>query len=344
MIKRFNVRIMTVLLASCIMLTGVIPSVTQTAEAKSSPKLSSKSIILVKGGAKTIKLKSGKGSWTIEGNGVAKLKAKKKKSVTVVPLKAGDTVVTCKAGGKQLKCKVKVLNNAIGSPKENKLNFFFVGKTMTYSIPIPNGATVNGITCTSSDTSTNYSVRYDKDEERNVLELKIKTSVPGRFDLTIDYEGAPDSVNRMFAIMNFRGKAKVKKTKANYNKWRRQFLLTTASTDMTTWEIIHSVGLLISQGKYSMKGGVSGMQLWYGGNGTCVSGARMMQDFTKDVGVKNKVRFAGNMKGPVDIYGLSIMYGIQHRNVRIKLDGSIYELNPQPGAPWPIGIVKRSKL
>ena len=110
---------------------------------------------------------------------------------------------------------------------------------------------------------------------------------------------------------------------------------------MSTWEIIDAVGTLISTGRYSMKGGATGLQLWYGGNGTCVSGAKMMNDFMKDLGVKCMVHFAGNDAFPVDIYGYNVGYGSGHKNVRVTLGGKRYELNPQPGIPWPLGTVRR---
>ena len=113
------------------------------------------------------------------------------------------------------------------------------------------------------------------------------------------------------------------------------------SADMTTWQIIDAIGTLISTGKYSSKGGATGMQLWYGGNGTCISGATMMDDFMGDLGITSKVHFMGNSGGSTDIYGYGIFYGTQHKNTWIKLGGKRYELNPQPGMAWPIGIVKR---
>ena len=114
-----------------------------------------------------------------------------------------------------------------------------------------------------------------------------------------------------------------------------------ASEDMSTWEIIDAIGKLIASGKYSNKGGVSGIQLWYGGNGTCISGAKMMDDFMSDLGISCKVHFAGKDTGPTDIFGNRIFYNSQHKNVRITLKGKKYELNPQPEFPWPIGTVKR---
>ncbi len=110
---------------------------------------------------------------------------------------------------------------------------------------------------------------------------------------------------------------------------------------MTTWEIINALGTLIDSGKYGMKGGATGMQLWYGGNGTCVSGAKMMKDFMDDLGIKSSIHFMGNKRGAKDINGWYIMYASQHKNTWVTLGGKTYELNPQPGQMWPIGIVKR---
>ena len=110
---------------------------------------------------------------------------------------------------------------------------------------------------------------------------------------------------------------------------------------MSTWEIIDAIGALISTGKYSTKGGATGMQLWYGGNGTCVSGAKMMNDFMKDLGVSSKIHFMGNKGRSVDIFGYNAMYASQHKNTWVTLGGKRYELNPQPGMMWPLGIVKR---
>lgn len=331
-------KILTIAVVTCVVFAGLLPITTQTAEAKASPKLSSKSIVLVKGGYKKISLKRGKGSWSIEGNGVAMLKSKKKTSVTVVPLKAGDTVVTCKVGKKKLKCKVTVLNNRVGTLQEDALVYLLEGKSASFSMNIPDGIAVRNVTSSNGNASVSYSV------SQNRLNITITPRSPGRFDLIIYPDNGQAEATRMFVIKNFRGSLKAKKSKTNYNKWRRQFMLSTAYTDMSTWEIIHAAGYLISTGRYSGKGGSTGMQLWYGGNGTCVSGAKMMSDFMTDVGVKNKIKSAGKLKGPTDIFGMSLFYGSQHKNVRIKLEGRVYELNPQPGFQWPYGIVIRSKL
>ena len=83
------------------------------------------------------------------------------------------------------------------------------------------------------------------------------------------------------------------------------------------------------------------MQLWYGGNGTCVSGAKMMHDFMNDLGIRSKVHFAGKDKGPKDIYGNYMQYNKGHKNIYITMGGKTYEVNPQPGVPWPLGTVAR---
>ena len=174
--------------------------------------------------------------------------------------------------------------------------------------------------------------------------MNVKALKPGRFNLVINHlngtETETDTVAYAF-INGFRGKSKAGKTDANYRKWRKKTISELVSEDMSTWEIIDAVGTLISTGKYSSSGGVTGMQLWYGGNGTCISGAKMMDDFMSDLGIKCKVHFAGNDKSPTDIYGYRIFYANQHRNVRVTLGGRTYELNPQPEVPWPIGTVKR---
>ena len=70
----------------------------------------------------------------------------------------------------------------------------------------------------------------------------------------------------------------------------------------------------------------------------------MMQDFMNDLGIANKVKFMGKAKSGADVFGYTISYASQHKNTWIKLGGKVYELNPQPGFPWPIGTRKRSKL
>ena len=49
----------------------------------------------------------------------------------------------------------------------------------------------------------------------------------------------------------------------------------------------------------------------------------------------------GDKANKKDIYGYTIMYMSQHKNTWIKLGGKQYELNPQPGRQWPIGIIAR---
>ena len=113
------------------------------------------------------------------------------------------------------------------------------------------------------------------------------------------------------------------------------------SSGMSSWEIVDAIGKLIASGKYSSKGGATGMQLWYGGNGTCVSGAKMMHDFMNDLGIRSRVHFAGKDKGPRDIYGNYMQYNKGHKNIYITMGGKTFEVNPQPGVPWPIGTVAR---
>ena len=56
---------------------------TATAEAKADPKLSASSVTIAYGGKQTIKLKNGKGTWSIDGDDVIKIK---KKTKTQMPL------------------------------------------------------------------------------------------------------------------------------------------------------------------------------------------------------------------------------------------------------------------
>mgnify|MGYP007038252822 CR=1 FL=1 len=60
-----------------------------------------------------------------------------------------------------------------------------------------------------------------------------------------------------------------------------------------------------------------------------------------DLGIKSKVHFAGKDKGPKDIYGNYMQYNKGHKNIYITMGGKTYEVNPQPGVPWPLGTVAR---
>lgn len=343
-------RIVAFLLVVCVCVTTSFAVSTVPAAAKAKPKLSAKSVMIAMGGTKKITLKSGKGSWSIEGNGVARLKSKKKTSVTVVPLRAGDTVVTCKVGKKKLKCKVRVLNNSIGSPMAEEWGALIVGKSQHIDFTPPEDYMLTEAVYDKSKvsvTNIDNESTYNLDLGRVVPSAKIKALKPGKIDVTFVFKnGESTTTDRVsiVAINGFRGKAKAKKTAANYKKWRKQTISTMVSADMTTWQIVHAIGYLISTGKYSLKGGADGKQLWYGGNGTCVSGAKMMHDFMKDLGIKSKIHFAGKMAAGKDIYGFTVFYGSGHKNTWIKLGGKFYELNPQPAMYWPIGIRARSHI
>ena len=340
--NRFAKRTLSLILTLCMCLTGIVAFSSVPAEAKAKPKLSSKSVMIAMGGKQKIKLKNGKGKWTIRNDGVATITKRTKKYVVVKPLKAGQTVVTCKVGKKKLKCKVRVVNNIIGNPKEDLGYACVVGDSTDIGINLKNGLTVNDIQFDSSVGQVTRETVNDPKKGYPVEHLHITALRPGRFRLDVVTSDPAKSGYINFAFINgFRGKAKVKKTDANYKKWRKNTINTMVSADMSTWEIINAVGTLISTGKYGLKGGASGKQLWYGGNGTCVSGAKMMNDFMKDLGITSKVHFAGNSGGNTDIFGYTIFYASAHKNTWFTLGGVKWEVNPQPGMTWPAGTVKR---
>ena len=323
---------------------GTVTLSTETAEAKATPKLSKKSVMIAKGGSQTIKLKNGKGKWSVKKNGVVRIKKKTKKSITLVPVKPGKTVVSCKVKGKKLKCKVRVLNNRVGSVNDDRFPAVIVGEMYKHSYYIPAGYTVKSLSYNSKLAKIIKNVSLDPNSGESKVTLTVKGIKSGRVKLNITYANgtkAETEIVPIVIISDFRGKAKAKKTDKNYKAWRTRTISRMVSADMTTWEMVDAIGYLISSGRYSSKGGSTGKQLWYGGNGTCVSGAKMMNDFMKDIGVSSKIHFMGNKGGATDIYGYSMMYMSQHKNTWIKLGGKRYELNPQPGMPWPLGIVRR---
>ena len=331
-------------MAICVFCAGVIALSAVTVEAKASPRLSAKSVMIAKGGRQTIRLSSGKGKWTIKSNGVAKLSKVTKKSVKVVPLKAGTTTVTCKVGGKTLRCKVKVLTSKVGEPGRDLDNAIVVGGKQKTKYSLIKGARITGMVYDKKLAKVTKTGKTDPDTGVTKGTITIKGKRPGKFVLKVTVT-APDGKETQtiscIIINGFRGKTAAGKTENNYAKWRKKTLKALASNDTTTWEVIDAIGKLISTGKYSLKGGASGLQLWYGGNGTCVSGAKMMDDFMQDMGIKSKVHFAGNSPSQVDIFGYTVMYAEQHKNTWFKLGGKKWEVNPQPEFPWPIGTVKR---
>ena len=317
---------------------------TATAEAKADPKLSASSVTIAYGGKQTIKLKNGKGTWSIDGDDVIKIKKKTKTQITVAPVKKGVATITCNVGKKKLQCKVKVLNSKAGKAETDLKHAAVVENSLSFEYSLPKGVSFESAEYDKSIGKVTIKTSLDKNTGKTAVNVNVKALKPGRFNLVINHlngtETETDTVAYAF-INGFRGKSKAGKTDANYRKWRKKTISELVSEDMSTWEIIDAVGTLISIGKYSSSGGVTGMQLWYGGNGTCISGAKMMDDFMSDLGIKCKVHFAGNDKSPTDIYGYRIFYANQHRNVRVTLGGRTYELNPQPEVPWPIGTVKR---
>ena len=314
------------------------------AEAKAAPKLSSKSVLLAKGGTRKITLENGSGSWSVEGEDVIKIKKATESYVMISPVGAGKAVVKCMTGGRELTCKVKVLNNSVGKAETDLGYGLVVGKSFSFSYTISEGVAFDSTEYDTEKGKVTVKTSYDEEEEETTVKVKVKALKPGHFVLRINYlngdEAEYEEIPYVF-INGFRGKRSVKKSKANYRKWRKEILSSMVTPEMSTWEIIDGIGALISGGKYSNKGGATGIQLWYGGNGTCLSGAIMMNDFLNDLGIKSKVHFAGNDGGAKDIFGFGLIYAYDHRNVNITLGGKKYTLNPQPGVPWPYGTVKR---
>lgn len=305
-----------------------------------SVKLSNKSVTIAKGGGKTIKLSRGKGKWTIVNAGVAKLKSVKGKSVRVVPVKAGKTLLVCKVKGKKLKCKIRVLNNKIG--KISKAEYEKMG------FPLEKGKKISD-SFTLSEGWKYKQANYNKKKAKVTVKkngqkykFTVRALKPGRAEVSFIASNGDleDSMKLVFNIYNgFRGKAKASKTKNNYKKWRSKWISQCVSKEMTTWEIIDMLGTMISSGKYSYKNGTKAISLWYKGTGTCVSGAQMMNDFLRDMGINSKTKRPKNQVRN-DIFGYTVMYGSSHMNTQIKLGGKKYTLNPQPGARWPVGIVR----
>ncbi len=318
-------------LCVCFSFTAVMP---QTAQAKTK-KLSYSYVRLVKGGAKTITLSSGSGKWSVKDSSIVKLKNKKKKSVRVVAKKKGKTVLVCKSGKKTLKCTVKVITAKKGKVTDNRMPAVIKGKTASLTAQLDDGMK---ITKTVYDTSR-AKVTY-KHGKNDTVTLKVKGKKTGSLKLDVYYNTNEMETVTLHIMPGFRGSKSVKNSKKNYKKWRKEWIKCAAKQDMTSWEVIDAVGYLISSGKYGYYGSSNGQNLWYSGKGTCVSGAKMMNDFMKDLGVPSKVRFAGNDGTAVDIYGYTVGFGSGHKNVRIKFGGT-YIVNPQPGFPWPYGIIKK---
>ena len=341
--KQYRV-ILSVAIISCIFFASMSLLMMNEAAAKTIPKLSSKSILLAKGGTQKITLKDGNGNWSIEGNDVIKIKKATKSYVTIAPIKAGNATVTCKTGGKKLYCKVKVLNNRIGDAEDDLGYSLLTGDSFSFSYMIPEDVSFENAEYDSKIGKVTVKTTLDKDTSETKIKVKIKALKPGRFILRMNYMSEDQALyeEASYVFINgFRGNKNVKKNEANYRKWRKKTISSMVSSGMSTWEIIDGIGTLISSGKYSNKGGATGIQLWFGGNGTCLSGAIMMNDFLKDLGIKSKVHFAGNDGGATDIYGATTMYSSGHRNVKVSIGGKKYTLNPQPGSAWPYGTIKK---
>lgn len=331
--KRKMKRIAALALAVCVCLTWTA-AVPGTAEAKTK-KLSASYVTLAQGGSKTVRLSYGSGKWKIKNAGVARLTGKTKRSVKVLPKKPGTTVLVCRSGGKTLKCKIRVLNKKKGKLRDDRMPAVIVGKTQKIGGYLDDGMKVSRI---KYDTKR---AKVTRKQSGNELTLYVKGKKAGKLDLTIYYNTGQYEPVRLHVVPGFRGGKSVANTKANYRKWRRAWVKNAVTQDMTTWEIIDAVGYMISSGKYASAGTNDGRSLWYTGKGTCVSGAKMLRDFLTDLGISSKVRFAGGDGAAVDAFGYTVSFGSGHKNVKVRFNGRTYIMNPQPGFPWPVGIIKK---
>ncbi|MBR3124208.1 MAG: hypothetical protein IKF42_02070 [Mogibacterium sp.] len=341
--KKHIKRTLSLMLVCCLAVAGALAFSTTMTEARSEPKLSAKSLTLAMGGSHKISLKNGNGTWSVQNNGVVRISKKTKKYVKIMPLKSGTATLYCKTGNRKLECKIKVLNDKIGEAETDLGYALVTGQSFSFSYVLPKGVSLEGTSYDQKIGKVTAEAAIDTDTGKTKVTMKIKAINPGRFTLEIAYKNGTEqeyeTLNYVF-VNGFRGKSQLKKTEANYRKWRRKTISSMASADMSTWEIIDGIGMLISTGKYSNKGGATGIQLWYGGNGTCVSGSQMMNDFLNDLGITSKVHFAGYDGGATDIFGNTAVYGGWHRNVKMSLGGKKYTLNPQPESPWPNGTIK----
>ena len=127
--------LLSFLLVFCFVMFGAVLSADTVSAAKAG-KLSPSSMMLAMGGTKTVTLSKGKGTWEIQDPQIATLKKVGKKSATIVPKAAGNTVLTCTTGGKQLQCKVRVLTNEIGPTPKFESKLLVEGKKVKYAFPL----------------------------------------------------------------------------------------------------------------------------------------------------------------------------------------------------------------
>lgn len=277
---------------------------------------------MVMGGSRTIKVTgtSAKPKWSVSNTSVLKIK-QKGNSVTVYPKKAGTAKVICRVNGKSLPCTVKVLNNNVECQKQ-----YYPG-VLVYKYYAPVGFLDKSLKVKR--------YIYDKNQLKMTVLYKnsqgsylgVKALKMGTLKFGMEFSNGTKEVRSYTVVPWFRDpNSKLGKKKANYDNWRKYFIKTCVKKNTSTWEVIDMICTLISYGVYSGSGGVSSLQLWYGGNGTCVSGAQMVHDFMNDLGIKNKVHFAGKDNDP------GIWYGSEHYNTHIWFNnGKHFVINAQPG-------------
>ena len=364
-------RILAVFTSFCLLFVSCWSYSCSDALAKSAPKLSSKSFMLVAGGKQTVKLTGGKGSWSIADESVAKISSSGSDSAVVVPVKAGKTTLSCSVGSRTLSCSVNVLNNEVGSPKDmfgpdDPGIYMFTGMVMEMDYVDKSTAANPGISIAMDDDDEEYDFEEDEYEddddeagsadepikavghdpnyfscsEKNGV-TRFKALHAGKTSIEIVYVSGREQSYPVVIINPLRGKTKVKNTTANYRKWRNKWIKDYMSPDTTTWELIEGIGYLGNSGTYKLTKKKPTPQLfWYKGIGTCASGARLFTDFLKTVGVYSRVHSAKYDWGGEDIFEYNIMYGSDHKNAQIKLGGKKYTINSQPENMWPVGILE----
>lgn len=283
--------------------------------------LSSKKITLAYGARKVIKVKgsSKKAAWSISNKEVAVLTSKKAHSAAVVPKHAGSTVVTCKVGGKTLTCKVTVLNSAweTSADEISKIGFAFPKKKNSVLVCKEgvhfqyNKSIIRVVTAKNDWAST------DRDTfPVDVLVIGKKT---GTTTLRLSWSNGDSYSMKIISVPGMRKSGS--SSKKAYRSWRKKFIKTVLQKDVSTYQFINALCGIIGCQHYGYKGNGTGYDLWKTGYATCVGGARMVCDFMTDLGIPNKFHFAGKD---------SPLYGKQHYNCHIKINGKKHVIDAQP--------------
>ena len=292
-------------------------------------RLSEKEVTLLMGAEKTISINGSKqkAQWSLTNNTVAALANKKSSSVVIRPKHAGTTYLICQIGGKKLKCKIDVLNNRIGIEKDFRI-------PLKFDVVLISGVNTEILSALKKpqiQINKSYATFEIKKKGDKYIAL-LKGKKVGKCSLKVNFESG-ESYN--FAVKIVPGMYKSgDSSEAAYKKWRRNWIKTVVTKDLSTWEVINFIGYLISDNKYGIKkGGATAYGLWLTGYGTCISGAEMMRDFLSDLGIKCVKHYAAKDNDP------GMIYGSNHYNVHMWMGKSKFILNPQPGLPWDLSYV-----